>query len=515
MTSFITCSSTMELMRAIAATQHDYLAFSPRPGLIFDGYLVQRIEKELAAFESLGVPWFCLSADGMAVDGAQYTAAYFNHEPSVVPDRGRRLIVQSAGTIYVVNAAAFRALGLQKIAGADLVSFMNNLIIIAYGRGFGSFFTSRLYPCMAESRGLSYVDLEEQLISPDPCTLLPQADADELFPPGVSRPQLVGAWVETVSSALSVKHHFSFVIRTLFRRPHLLRRCLISIDYIRRSLDLPVEIVLASDVDGAEIESALHELSADFPHMTFATADGRRGNGCSRVRNLVAGLEKTTGTRICIIDDDDYYTPEAVGCFAKACEFGVDQLVIFDTQVVVEKWISAGVKHHKEILSYGTLYDAKSWTRTLQGMNSIPLCGIIHPGWFIRDVAQQYVYNFDLSEDFVFHLACLSHQKRPPVRVVESVGAHQSHRHDGDNVSTAADRTNWILDTGNGLYQFLCLEGRSLDAISAGAVNADEVGARDKIRSLEAELAQSRQASAQATEALARMICAALYGRPS
>jgi energy-coupling factor transporter ATP-binding protein EcfA2 len=511
-TSIITCGGAVELMRAIFSTQEDYLVFSPRTGLIWDCHLVHRIKQEIAAFEALGVPWFCLSADGKAFDGAQYAAAFFNNEPSIIPDRGRRLIVQSAGTVYAVNVSALRTLGVQRIAGADIVSLLNNLIIIAYGRGFGSFFTSGLYPCIEESRCLSYVEIGEQLISLNLSALLHPVDAYELFPADVSRPNLVGAWLETLSSALSVKHPFSFVIRTLFRRPHLLRRCLISIEYIRRSLGVPVEIILASDVDESVLKPALHELSVEFPHMTFVTADGRKGNGHSRVRNLIAGLQRASGTRVCIIDDDDYYTTEAVGSFAKSCEFGTEQLVIFDTQIVVEKWTSVGVKHHKEIMQYGRLYDAKSWATTLRGSNSIPLCGIIHPGWFIREIAEQYVYDFDLSEDFVFHLVCLTHPRRPPIRIVDAVGAFQSHRADGDNVSTVADRTNWVLDTGNGLYQLLCVEGRTFDVIAAGEVIAGEVNAHEKVRDLQAELVRSRKANVQATEALARMIGMALNG---
>jgi energy-coupling factor transporter ATP-binding protein EcfA2 len=505
-TSFRIYGSAADLMRAIATSQEDYLVFSPRPGLIWDRNLVLRIERELAAFESLSIPWFCLSADGLAFDGTQYAAAFFNNEPTLVPDRGRRLIVQTAGTIYVFKVPVFRELGARRVAGTDLVLFINNMIVIAYGRGFGSFFTSGLYPCISEHRSLPYVGIEEQLISLDLGVLLNPADSHELFPREVSRRYLLGAWVETLSSVLAVKHRFSFVIRTLFRRQHLLRRCLISIDYIRRSLGIFVEIVLASDTDEPEGNSSVHELSLEFPHMTFVVADGRKGNGYSRVRNLIAGLQKSTGTRVCIIDDDDYYTPEAVVSFAKSCEFGAEQLVIFDTQIIVEKWTSAGVKFHKEIVQYGELFRAKLWTVTLRGSNSIPLCGIIHPGWFIRQVAQEYVYDFDLSEDFVFHLICLTHPNRPTVKVVEGVGAHQSHRVGDDNVSVVQDRTKWVLDTGNGLYQFLFMERRSLDVVSGGEVNAGEVSAHDRVKSLEIELARSNQAHSRATEALAGLI---------
>ena len=498
--------SMPDLVRAVSTTKEDYLVFSPRPGLIWDCHLVSRVEREIAAIESLGYLGFvCLQTDSTLMAGST-CAAFFNNEPTLVPDRGRRLIVQSAGTIYVIKVSSFRALGLQRIMTPELVPFINKLIVIAYGRGFGSFFTSGLYPCIAEHRSLPYVGIEAQLVSLDLAALLHPIDASELLPAEVPRYDLVRAWIETLSSALAVKHRFSFVVRTLFRRQHLLRRCLISIEYLRRSLDIPVEIVLASDVDEAVTHAAVNELSRAFPHMTFVTADGRKGSGYSRVRNLVAGLRASTGTRVCIIDDDDYYTPHAVVSFALACEFGTEQIVIFDTQVVVEKWISEGVKAHKEIVDYGCLFNAKLWTTTLRGSNSIPLCGVIYPGWFIREIAEEYVYDFDLSEDFVFHLTCFAHPKRPAVKVVEGVGAYQSHRIGDDNVSTVQDRTGWVLDTGNGLYKFLFEEGRTLDVIAAGEVSAGEVSAHDRIRILQAELARSNQARERVTETLAGLV---------
>jgi hypothetical protein len=310
-----------------------------------------------------------------------------------------------------------------------------------------------------------------------------------------------------LSAVLQAKHSFSFVIRTLLSRSHLLQRCLISIEYLRSSLGIPVEIVLASDVNEAAIDAAVHDLMDKFPKLTFTIArSGESGGGYSRVRNLIAGLKASAGTRVCIIDDDDYYTPEAVSAFAQACEFGTDRLIIFDTQIILEKWISAGVKPHKEIVGYRQRFEARDWTTTLRGSNSIPLCGLIHPGWFVRQVAHEYTYDFDLSEDFVFHLMCFSHPRRPPIHVVGDLCAYQSHRDADDNVSNAEDRTGWVVDTGNGLYQLLFERGRTFDAISGAEVSVGEVSARDRIAFLEAELTRSNRSLVRATELLAGLI---------
>lgn len=499
-------ASKQDMLRSLRYAEEEYVVLSPRPELIWDSHLIRRIENEITDFEQLGIPWFCLSADGLATDGRQYCAAFFNNNPTLVPDRGRHLIVQSAGTIYVIKISAFHGLGLQRMVPSDPVPFINHLTVIAYGRGFGSFFTSGLFPCLREYQSPSYVGLDEQLSSLNPAALLVAADACELFPPQVPRRDLVTEWVATLLSVLTVKHRVSFVIRTLFRRKHLLNRCLISIEYLRLALGTEVEVILASDVDQSIIQPAATEISRDFPNLQFVIADGRTGEGYSRVRNLVAGLKASTGTRVCIIDDDDYYTPEAVISFAQACEFGTEQLVIFDTQIIVEKWSAAAAKHHREVISFGNFYPAKHWANTLRGSNSIPLCGIIHPGWFVRKVAYEYLYDFDLSEDFVFHLMCLAHPQRPSIKVVESIGAHQSHRCNDDNVSNVEDLTGWMLDTGNGLYQYLFEQERTFDVVALAEAAADGHNAHRKKVALETELARANYARLQATEALARLL---------
>ena len=502
-TSIRTVASAPDLLRALSTAQEDYFVFSPRPGLTWDQPLLQRVAREVATVEALGIPWFCLCADGQDLDGQKYAAAFFNNEPTLAPDRGRKLIVQTAGTLYVVKAATMRNLGPTARIASDLVSFMNTLIVVAYGRGFASAFTSGIFPCLAEHRSLSYVDFDQQLATINLNRMLAPADATDVFPPGMSNRALVADWIQGVASNLHVKHSFSFVIRTLFRRNQMLRRCLISVEYLRISLDIPVEIVLATDAVDAEISASFNELRKDFPNLKFVlvSGDSETQYPYSRVRNLIAGLKATTGARVCVIDDDDYYAPQAVSSFAQACEFGADQLVIFGSQIVYERWIAAKVKHHVTITGYGTRYDAKAWTNTLRGSNSIPLCGLIHPGWFARQVAQEYAYNFDLSEDFAFHLRCFAHPKRPPIRVIDDICAYQSHRVNDDNVSNVEDRAGWVADTGNGLFQLLFEDERTFDVLTQ-----IQVLTNDRMASLEAEVVRADQGRDDAVRGLAGQI---------
>ena len=495
-----------ELSRAVFEAREDYVVFSLRNAIIWDRHLADRVAAEIAALEGDGVPWLFLCADGADHKGGTFCSAFFNFEPSLMPDRGRRLVVQSNWTLCVVRTAGLRDIGGRRIVPADLRAHLNGLVAVGYARGLASVFCSRLFPCLAEHKALVYRPLDEELAALDPAMLLPAEDSRDLFPEAVSRATLLESWTEALESSLSARHAFSFVIRSLFRRPHLLRRCLISIEYLRSTLGVDVEIVLGTDAADDLVQSEVTQLRSEFPRLTFVIARSEGCSGVSRVRNLLAGIGATTGSRVCIIDDDDYYAPQAVKCLEIASAFGCEELVIFDSQIIGEKWLRASTKWHKEVVSYGACFEARSWATTLRATNSIPFCGVIHPGWFVREVARDYAYDFDLSEDFVFHLQCFAHPKRPPIRIVDGVAAYQSHRVGEDNVSNVEDRTDWVSDTGNGLFQLLFERGRTFEVVSGGEVQSGEVHLRSRVAQLEADLRRAEAARLDATRLLGAVI---------
>jgi len=495
-----------ELSRAVFEAKEDYIVLSLRHAIIWDCHLADRVSAEIAALENDGVPWLFLCADGADHKGGTVCSAFFNFEPSLLPDRGRRIVVQSNWTLCVIRTASLREIGGRGIVPADLRTHLDGLVAAGYARGLASVFCSRLYPCLAEHRSLAYRPLDDDLAALDPAALLPADDARDLFPDNVSRAVLLRSWADALESSLGVRHAFSFVIRSLFRRPHLLRRCLISIEYLRSTLGVDAEIVLGTDAAEDLVQAEVALLRNEFPHLTFVVARSEDYAGLSRVRNLLAGISATTGSRVCIIDDDDYYAPQAVKCLEIASVFGCEELVIFDSQIIGERWVKASAKWHKEIVSYGACFEARSWATTLRATNSIPFCGVIHPGWFVREVARDYAYDFDLSEDFVFHLQCFAHPKRPPVRVIDGVAAYQSHRVGDDNVSNVEDRTDWVSDTGNGLFQLLFERGRTFEVVSGGEVHAGEVHLRSRVAQLEADLRRAETGRVDATRMLGAVI---------
>ena len=494
-------SSTPQLLRSLSVATEEFFIISLRPGLIWDSTLLARVEREIDVVQALGIPWFCLTADGMDLKGGIFFSAHFDYEPTLTPSRGRLPIVQTVATLVVVKASSYRALGLKRPVRDDIASFLNDLIILAYARNLPSYFSSNLFPCVAEHRGLVYKPIEDQLVALNVSSYLEMQDVEMLFPPGVRRDHLLRDWVDEAHTRGRADHRFSFVVRTLFKRKYLLERCLISIEYLRSSLGFKAEVVLATDVDTKQFDAFLRGLRSNFPKLDFVVADGRAERGHSRVRNLIAGVKASTGDRVCIIDDDDYYTPQAVKFFDQATIFGVEEIILFDTQVLVEHWDHGGVKPHREIVAYRDLFAARDWNRTLNATNSIPFCGAIHPGNFVRQVIGAYVFDFDYSEDFLFHIQCFTHPTRPTIRVEDGIGAYQSHREKDDNVSMARDRRKWTTDTGNGLYQLLFEQGRTFDVVSN-----ETAGSAGLIESLRAEVKAAREGQEQAARRLAELI---------
>ena len=184
-------AGSAELSRAVVEAREDYVVFSLRHAIIWDRHLAVRVATEIAALEDEGVPWLFLCADGADHKGGTFCSAFFNFEPSLLPDRGRRIVVQSNWTLCVIRTASLREVGCRRIVPADLRAHLDGLVTAGYARGLASVFCSRLYPCLAEHRSLAYRPLDDDLVALDPAALLPADDARDLFPDNVSRAVLL------------------------------------------------------------------------------------------------------------------------------------------------------------------------------------------------------------------------------------------------------------------------------------------------------------------------------------
>ena len=313
--SFASSAGIVQALRTLHRSPIDvqYLAFSLRDEIVWDEALARRIIAEIRYFSSTYPDWLLLAANGRDAKDREFSAAYFHYEPDLTPSRDRHAIGAASGLLYVFNLRVLRELGQLTISTSQIENSINAAIIRGYLRDKASFFSPRLFPCFLGMRYLSVPSLTEIFH----WTFATVKAAEQAETGRELNMFEVEEKFHAVVDAISVSRTISFVVRTLFRRPYLLNRCLISIDYIRRSLGVPVQVVLASDVDVRVARELIPEIKNHFPGIQLVLADGSREVGVSRVRNLKAGIKASTGELACIIDDDDYYLPSACSEFAR------------------------------------------------------------------------------------------------------------------------------------------------------------------------------------------------------
>lgn len=73
-------------------------------------------------------------------------------------------------------------------------------------------------------------------------------------------------------------------------------------------------------------------------------------------------------------------------------------------------------------------------------------------------------------------------------------------------MSNVEDRTDWVSDTGNGLFQLLFERGRTFEVVSGGEVQSGELHLRARIAHLESDLRRAETARLDATRTLGAVI---------
>lgn len=477
------------------------LVLSNRREMAWDGGLVDGVLRSIATFATLGCDWSLLSCDGGA-KGRPFEFAVFSPSyQNLAIDRQIKPIDCFTGTFVVLRPRALRVA--LEDADSDVKSFnIRSNFQILTNSSCGAFYVPSLYPCITFDIWTVYHDaiMRHQA----------RADAENEHKGQVTKHR--GA---TGAVATSKPTKVSFVVRTMFQRRNLLTRCLISIDYLVRHLDFDSEVILATDKPLSVWEPALLDLRAAFPALNLAVASAEHRPGFSRVRNLVAGIAATSGKRVAIIDDDDFYSTDAIGLFAEVANPFSLSTLIFDSQILIECWQESGEGNwERQILSYGTRFSSKEWPVTISRHNALPLCSVVHQGTYLRSAIDRYQFNFDLSEDFILHAMLFSDVRMPAIVCREIVGAYQSHRVGAqqDNVSTTADRTEWDADTAAGVRDLVFRQG--IDFLRFQQVVAFQAG-RAPLDAQTAPPSVPSDDAAAVNEALHLLAAASNDNRPS
>jgi hypothetical protein len=424
------------------------ILLSNRREMVWDGGLVDGVLRSIATFAMLGCDWSILSCDGGAKGGPFEFAVFSPFQQNLAIHRQIKPIDCFTGSFIVMRPSALRDAVANTDDDATSFNLRSNFQILPHA-ACGAFYVPGLYPTITADNWAYYHDVMVRHQA--------RADASEAQGGQLADQVRFDGAVATSRPTL-----VSFVVRTVFKRRHLLNRCLISIDYLVRNLSFDCEVILATDQPLDVWERALLDLKAAFPALNLAVVSAENRLGFSRVRNLVAGIAATSGDRVAIIDDDDFYSTDAIGLFAEVADPFFSSTLIFDSQILTERWQESGEGNwERQILSYDTRFLAREWPVTIFRHNALPLCSVVHQGRYLRSVIDQYQFDFDLSEDFILHAMLFSDIRMPTIACREIVGAYQSHRVGAqqDNVSTNTDRTEWDADTAAGVRDLIFRQG--------------------------------------------------------
>src|SRR3546814_8272236 len=125
----------------------------------------------------------------------------------------------------------------------------------------------------------------------------------------------------------------SLVTRTQFSRDYLLRRLLASVTRARQTLGLELEVILTTDIDEQEAQTAHQALKSDFPEVELVLQVNRGLYPNRRVDNLMGGIFSSGKDYITIIDDDDFFAIDAFSYISHARFLGTNTLSLMSSKI--------------------------------------------------------------------------------------------------------------------------------------------------------------------------------------
>ncbi|MCZ8195694.1 MAG: glycosyltransferase [Aquidulcibacter sp.] len=407
-------------------------------------------------------PWSILSGFGLGINSERFIAHYSAQDPILSFQNERRLILDSSPDVYLLNSNAVRGFLEYDIDAAS--GFEPLLVQFAMKTGRQAWFDPKM-GCAINGHFLARDEFRiRQELSENAAKIglkelrtlsgnfeVPSSIAAKL---GGRKPdeELLRKDIQEllVESMTSVVEPFtlSIVVRTMFRRVHLLHRLLAS---ITRSLvsSVPVQVVLSSDCQDADAVAGFASVKARFPNLDLTLAHHNKElspHMASRVRNLLLGLGAASHEYVWFIDDDDYVDPLACKRLAHQLYGGVRPIFFAAAGIHEEVWeannTKAVVSHTRRLGCWA----ADGWRTLFLGVNKVPVCGIIAPKVRVMAALSSLPMRFNLSEDYAMHLAILLEPDLPPIVEIQEELSHISMRDDQDTTMNAKDRAGWCSD---------------------------------------------------------------------
>ena len=425
------------------------------PGLVLDPELPGRIAVSIAALPEPD-DWAMGAAGGLGLYDSRHLALYASHRPAIPSTSGPQPLLDPMPDLTLINAAhAKKVLGTapacldtgletilaqegyldgrisvflpQLVAGidGDLLGRDLNRLRHSLQTHFGSGRARLEIPTLT---GPVSVEPKETIGIPAPATH-PTGPADAAIPLIARHSPMPG---------------LSIIVRTLFRRPHLLRRLLTSISRARPSA-MALEIVLSSDAPHETCTREMHILETEFPNLTLRLCHNQT-KGPSRVTNLREGLRAARSEYVAVVDDDDYLDLFAFDNLSPAFFLGNRPLVIASSAVHEEVWENTDSPRPTLARSSEVnAYPASRWREMFDGVNKLPVCAVIAPRDFVCRRLDTVDLTHDLSEDYALFLLLLTAPDLPAIHEVSGTFCHISLRGTENSVGME-DRRPWVRD---------------------------------------------------------------------
>jgi hypothetical protein len=447
--------STM-LERLTAERNPSIIAVFRNPETLFDRSLLLRMLDVLAdcdrRFSAAG--WLIAAPEGVDENGVLKSAVYSLEEPRFLFGQTPSPVAAIAADAYLVNVRAFAEKNLRWPARTRPLE--EDLLDAGYKAGLISVF----HPRFALAAGKR---IEPRIGAGTSGATLKSEEVANAY--------------RTAVTAAATPASVSIVVRTIFNRPHLLQRLLVSV--LRAEIkQVPVEVILASDAPDAERKFAA--VVQEHRRVPIRFAPTPPGDEPSRNRNLKAGAAAAKNDYIWFIDDDDYVDIFAFSHLKLASIGGARPLIFANSDVHEETWTPrAGGAPVLSQTRRVRDYPASGWRDMFIGINQIPICGCIAPREFLQRRLAALPLRHDLSEDYALFLAILTAPDLPDIVEIEKPLSHISQRSEGENTMQMSDRTPWVRHITSylsdlsyegpapGLFQVLAARARASSGESA------------------------------------------------
>lgn len=246
-----------------------------------------------------------------------------------------------------------------------------------------------------------------------------------------------GGWRSTLAVARP-EPTITFGVRTALTRPAMLDRAIESIAAVGGD---GARVFLTGTLPADRLEREVERLRTSYPGLQWQWQPLSPGSQPSRSAGIEMVIAGADTDYVWFLDDDDYLEPGATDRVITAIHTSGRPIVVGRSARIREEWKDDRLTASRREAPF----DSSVWFNAFTGWNSLPVCSIVYPRAAVHSRLVDRSLDHDLGEDYALFLLALTDPGQDVV-VVEETIANVSLRPGGDNVVTATDREEWLLN---------------------------------------------------------------------